>query len=73
MGNSNGWLSFGSLLNSFGQQLKRRLLIPGIELLLYGLWLLERALSAQMGQFHLNYAQVFIYRISCVYRAILAR
>ena len=44
----------------------KRALIPGVAVLLDGLWLLEGALSAQMRKFHLNHIGIFIHRPMCI-------
>lgn len=47
----------------------KKVSMPGIGLLLLlldGLWLSEKALSAQMRNSHLNYVCIFTHKITCI-------
>lgn len=52
-----------SLLSDPDQQFKRGLLMFSVGVLLDNLYFLGGDLSAQMGNFHLNYAYIHIYAL----------
>lgn len=60
-----------SLLYDPDQQFKRGLLMFSVGVLLDNLYFLGGDLSAQMGNFHLNYANIYIHTYICtIYKLI---
>lgn len=57
-------LCFESPLDNPNQQLKRKLHMPTVQVLIDCLWLLGAALPAQMRNFHLNYKSIFMYQLT---------